>query len=172
MLPAAAFLGLAKSGFPFFSLSLFNLSKTVRDIKTSPRTSISISFLSFVMSLSGIEFMVLRFCVISSPTVPFPLVEPRMSSPSLYSRLTANPSIFNSTTYSYFSVNRVFAILLSNSLNSSSEYVFSRLNIGTECVTVGNPPTNSSPILCVGDVGVMSSGYLFSSSFNSLMSIS
>ena len=38
-LPAAAFLGLAKSGRPSISLILFNFLKPFLDINTSPRTS-------------------------------------------------------------------------------------------------------------------------------------
>ena len=44
--------------------------------------------------------MVRMFCVMSSPLVPSPRVEPTLSSPFSYTNSTPMPSILGSTTYS------------------------------------------------------------------------
>ena len=47
----------------------------------------------------GIVFIVFKFSVTSSPTVPLPLVAPRTNTPFLYSSAADSPSILVSTTY-------------------------------------------------------------------------
>jgi hypothetical protein len=69
-LPAAAFLGFAKSCSPFFALSMLIFSKSAFFITTSPRISIK----DFSSISSGIEKIVFALFVTSSPTVPSPLV--------------------------------------------------------------------------------------------------
>ena len=81
----------------------------------SPRTSISTSSFNF----SGITFIVLTLWVISSPTVPSPLVAALTNFPFSYNKDTDNPSIFSSHIYS--GVIPSFFILSSNVINSSSE---------------------------------------------------
>ena len=51
-------------------------------------------------SRSGIEPIVRRLCVTSSPISPLPRVAPRSNTPSRYSSEIASPSIFGSATYS------------------------------------------------------------------------
>ena len=69
-------------------------------MNTSPRTVI----VTFSVSSFGIFFIVFKFSVTSSPTSPFPLVEPLTNIPSLYSNDAVNPSIFVSTTKFLFSI--------------------------------------------------------------------
>ena len=72
--PDAAFLGLANlSG---------NFLKSEFLIKTSPLISISFGKFFYFISL-GISFIVLRFSVISSPSLPSPLDNPVMNLPFL-----------------------------------------------------------------------------------------
>ena len=92
--PAAAFLGFAKSGFPSSSWIALSFSKLFLGIYTSPRTINLGGALGIVI---GIENIVFRFSVTSSPTTPSPRVAPRINLPFSYSRATERPSIFGST---------------------------------------------------------------------------
>ena len=70
-------------------------------MKTSPRTSSnSIISLFSVLKDSGIEGMVLKLRVISSPVNPSPLVDPCESIPFLYTNSTPSPSSLGSATIS------------------------------------------------------------------------
>lgn len=64
---------------------------------TSPRTMSRGSFSGRVM---GMERMVRRFSVTSSPIRPSPRVAPRTNTPSRYSSATDRPSTLGSTLYS------------------------------------------------------------------------
>ena len=55
---------------------------------------------SFSGRVMGMERMVRRFSVTSSPTWPSPRVAPRTNTPSRYSRATDRPSTLGSTLYS------------------------------------------------------------------------
>ena len=92
--PAAAFLGLAKVFSPFSSNASFSAWKVFLGMNTSPRTMSRAGAPSNAM---GMERMVRRFSVTSSPTLPSPRVAPRTNRPSTYSRATDRPSIFGST---------------------------------------------------------------------------
>ena len=70
--PEAAFLG-------FANLSLI-LLKSLFSIKTSPRISISVGRLLNLIS-AGISFIVLKFSVISSPSLPSPRESPFSNFP-------------------------------------------------------------------------------------------
>ena len=58
---------------------------------------------AFCSSVRGIERMVFRFDVTSSPINPLPRVEPTENDPLVYSRDTDNPSILGSTIKTGFS---------------------------------------------------------------------
>ena len=91
--PAAAFLAFANNGSSKISRSSFIFSKSAVEMKTSPRTVISISFFNFC----GIVLIVLTFPVTSSPTCPLPLVAPSTKIPFSYFNAHDKPSIFVST---------------------------------------------------------------------------
>ena len=74
--PAAAFLGFTKSGSSSASLDLFSSSKLFRGMNTSPLTSKVLTPNFSIGIKSGIDLMVFKFSVISSPSFPFPLVVP------------------------------------------------------------------------------------------------
>ncbi len=71
--PAAALRGLAKRASPFSSRWRLSLWKTFFGMKTSPRT---MSRGSLSGSVMGMDLMVRRFSVTSSPTRPSPRVAP------------------------------------------------------------------------------------------------
>ena len=98
-LPAAQFLGLAKAVSLLANLSLFSNLKSVWLIKTSPLISISPGkYFEFIVF--GISLIVLRFSVISSPSMPSPLERPVAKIPFLYVKEAEIPSIFGSVLYS------------------------------------------------------------------------
>ncbi len=109
--PAAALRGFAKRDLPSASRSAFILSNASRERYTSPRTS-NRSIPSTVLTCSGMEPIVLRFAVISSPLTPSPRVAPRINTPSSYISDTPSPSILGSMAYSNGSSPRFFTILL------------------------------------------------------------
>ncbi len=74
-----------------------SLAKSGSDMYTSPRTSTSAGG-SSMSSFSGIDGIVRRLWVTSSPISPLPRVAPRSNKPSRYSSEIASPSIFGSTT--------------------------------------------------------------------------
>ena len=74
-------------------------AKTVLGMKTSPRTIRRAGAFSRVR---GMERMVFRFSVTSSPTLPSPRVAPRTNRPSTYSSATERPSILGSTEKAVF----------------------------------------------------------------------
>ena len=69
-------------------------SNTLRAMYTSPRTMRRGNFSGRVM---GMDRIVRRFSVTSSPTRPSPRVAPRTNTPSRYSSATERPSTFGST---------------------------------------------------------------------------
>ena len=83
-----------------------------------------------VGNFSGIEFIVFKFTVISSPCVPSPLVRPLIRFPFSYRRFTDAPSYFNSHQNSKSDIFKTFTILLNHKSSSSSEYVLSNEYIG------------------------------------------
>ncbi len=95
--PAAALRGFLKSFSPKSSCRWHSLSKSPSERNTSPRTSIKGT--GSVRRL-GMLWIVRRFSVTSSPVTPSPRVEPRVNTPSTYSKATESPSNFGSTTYS------------------------------------------------------------------------
>ena len=80
--------------------------------------------------------MVRILSVISSPTVPSPLVEARERTPFLYSTDTESPSILGSTTY--FGSEITSLTLRSKSRSSSNEKLSCRLSILTSWTTSEN----------------------------------
>ena len=157
--PAAALRGLAKRGFPACSCCAFSASNDARGMNTSPRT---ISRDGAPSSRIGMEWMVLRFSVTSSPMSPSPRVAPRAKTPSRYSSATESPSTFGSTEYSASgSSARTRA---SNSRSSSSENTSCKLSSGTACCTFWNALIASPPTRRVGLVGEAYCGYSFSRS--------
>ena len=66
---------------------------------TSPLISMFLGKSSKFIFL-GISAIVLRFSVITSPSLPSPLDKPKTKFPSLYVRDADIPSIFGSTEYS------------------------------------------------------------------------
>ena len=85
--PEAAFLG-------FANLS-FKLSKSLFRINTSPLISISCGK-SLASIFFGISFIVTKFEVISSPSLPSPLDNPNLSLPFKYVNEADIPSILGS----------------------------------------------------------------------------
>ena len=81
-LPAAAFLGFANTFSPFCVALKFKSSKSDLLINTSPLTSSkSGKECSDSFSLRGIDLIVLILEVMSSPSVPSPLVTPLVKIP-------------------------------------------------------------------------------------------
>ena len=74
--PAAAFLGFANKASLSSSLILLSSRKLLRGMNTSPRTSKKSIFSLPIGMVSGIDLMVLKLAVISSPSFPFPRVAP------------------------------------------------------------------------------------------------
>ena len=168
--PAAAFLALANRGSSIISLSAFIFSNSFVPMKTSPRTVMFMSSLSFF----GICAIVFKLSVTSSPIRPFPLVAPWTKIPFSYFKAVDKPSIFVSTTYfssSLFS-SATFLTLLSNSLSSSKEKISWRLWRGTSWVTCLNPSLTCPPTFWVSESFVISSGNSFSKAFNLFIIIS
>ena len=125
---------------------------------------------SFSGSTMGMDWIVRRFSVTSSPTRPSPRVAPRTNTPSRYSSATDRPSTFGSTLYSTCSsCSRTFS---SKSTTSASEKESCRLSSGTACVTGSNFVSAMPPTRCVGESGVISSGCSFSRFASSRWSIS
>ena len=118
--PEAAFLGLAKRGSPFNSLSLLILSNSFLGRKISPLTSNFSGIFPPLISI-GMFLMVLIFSVTTSPLLPSPLVTARINLPFSYTRLMATPSNFNSQKYSKSLCPSPFTTLSSKANNSSSE---------------------------------------------------
>ena len=142
----------------------FNAAKSFSDMYTSPRTSTSGGTPS---ACSGIEPIVRRLCVTSSPTSPLPRVAPRSRIPLRYTRLIARPSIFGSTTNSNLgrsipSRARWLRIRSTHARSSSSVRAFGSDSIGSRCVTFSSFPTGSAPTRWVGESGLANSGCSFS----------
>ncbi|KAF5034079.1 hypothetical protein DSECCO2_599950 [anaerobic digester metagenome] len=95
--PAAAFRGFLNGRSSFNSCWATTCAKLSSGIYTSPRTSKNGSGSG---RRFGMDLIVRRFSVTSSPTKPSPRVEPRTNTPSRYSSETESPSILGSTTYS------------------------------------------------------------------------
>ena len=113
--------------------------------------------------LSGIEPIVRRLCVTSSPTSPLPRVAPRTRTPFSYSSEIARPSIFGSATnvnsgFSMPSRARWLRMRSTQARSSSSERALASESIGSSCVTFVRFETGSPPTRCVGESGVRSSG--------------
>ena len=157
--PAAAFRGLANGGCPASSRCSLRAWNTFLGINTSPRT---MSRLGASSSTMGMERMVFRFSVTSSPTRPSPRVAPRMNFPSRYSSATDRPSTLGSTVYAPSGA--ASRTLASNSPSSSMEKTSCRLSRGTGCSTFSNWLIAWPPTRFVGDNGDASSGCRVSSS--------
>ena len=127
-LPAAAFLGLAKGGFPSLSLPAFSSLKSSNLIKASPRTSKK-EALPSPRSFRGMDGMAMAFSVMSSPSTPSPRVEAETRMPSSYTRSTASPSIFTSQLTSRSSALRAREVSSYQVLSSCLEKTSSRLSI-------------------------------------------
>ena len=97
---------------------------------TSPRTMSRGSFSGRVM---GMERMVRRFSVTSSPMRPSPRVAPRTNTPSRYSSATDRPSTLGSTLYS--ASGKVSRMWVRNSSTSPPSNTSCRLSRGTGCST-------------------------------------
>ena len=135
-------------------------------MNASPRTSTSTSSLS----LSGIDFMVLAFCVTFSPVTPSPLVPADINIPFSYFNTRVSPSILNSTTYLGFFVYSL--ILLSKSLSSPAVKALLSDIITLSCLIGSNLLRAFPPTLLLGESGVLSSGYLSSRLISCLIIIS
>ena len=158
--PAAALRGLAKRLSPLSSRSSLSRSKLFLGMNTSPRT---IREGRASGRRRGMEGMVFKFSVTSSPTWPSPRVAPRTKRPFSYSRATDRPSTLGSTSYSTPS-GRASRTRWSNSSSSSTENTSWRLSRGTRWCTSWKPSATLPPTRWVGESGVISSGYLASSS--------
>ena len=158
--PAAALRGLANRASPLSSRSALSCSKLFLGMNTSPRTMREGSASG---RRRGMEGMVLRFSVTSSPTWPSPRVAPRTKRPFSYSSATDNPSTLGSTSYSTPPV-RASWTRWPKSASSSKENTSWRLSRGTRWWTSAKPSATLPPTRWVGESGVISSGYLASSS--------
>ena len=127
----------------------------------SPRTSRSMS----ALSLRGSEPIVKTLFVMSSPTVPSPLVAAYLNTPFSYTSDTAKPSILSSHTYSVLPTS--FSTLWQNALISSSLNTSPKENIGVGCVIFLNSDITLVPTLDVGESSSFSSGYFSSNLINS-----
>ncbi len=127
--------------------------------------------MSFV-NLSGIDLIVFKFCVTSSPVKPSPRVEPRTNTPFSYSSETESPSIFISTTYSNSESPIALRMLLSKFSNSPLENAFAKLSITTLCVTVSKPASGLPPTRCEGELLETNNGFSLSSLMSSFISLS
>jgi hypothetical protein len=95
---------------------------------------------------SGIDLIVLRFWVTSSPISPSPRVAPRTNAPFSYTREIASPSIFGSVTYSMSSLPDSLRTRASHVRSSSGLRALASDSIGCRCLTGSNlssgfPPT-------------------------------
>ena len=93
--PEAAFLVLLYSSKSNFLRSLLNSSNDDLGKYTSPLIS-TISGGDLSNSFRGIDFIVFKLLVISSPILPSPLVEPCTKIPFSYLSEIARPSILSS----------------------------------------------------------------------------
>jgi len=96
--PAVAFRGLMNVFSPAAARRAFIALNSSRSMNASPRTSIAGGIFPFPLSTRGIERIVRRLLVISSPCVPSPRVAPWTSAPSRYFSAMATPSNFSSAT--------------------------------------------------------------------------
>ena len=90
---------------------------------------------------SGMFLNTFALFVITSPTVPFPLVTALSNSPFSYVRTIVSPSIFQES--------KVGCVPI-NALKTSLSLVLSNESIGDSCVSFGSTSTASYPTLTVG----------------------
>jgi len=116
----------------------------------------------------GIDGIVRKLTVTSSPISPSPRVAPRTNAPFSYVRLIARPSILGSSTNATGSpVSRRFAMSSAHLSSASSVVTFSSEPIALRCCTFWNFSDGGAPTRCVGESGVTSSGCSSSSATSS-----
>ena len=169
-LPAAALRALVNSRSPAAAWRRLRSSNAASGMKTSPRTSRS-SGIRLPFSRSGTGFSVRRFSVTSSPVRPSPRVAPTVKRPPSYCSDIASPSSFGSATKRK-GLGTSFATRVPHAKSSSRENALSSESIRTRCSTEENVETGRPPGRCVGESGVTSSGFAFSSARSSLTSAS
>src|SRR6476659_6612455 len=117
---------------------------------------------------SGIDGMVRRLTVTSSPIWPSPRVAPRTKRPFSYVRLIASPSIFGSSTNATGApLSRRLSTSAAHLTIASSVVTFSSEPIGVRCSTFWNFDEAGAPTRWVGESGVTSSGCFSSSATSS-----
>ena len=165
--------GFANVGVPASSNERFSFANSSRGMKTSPRTSRSSADASGPgLSTFGMERIVLRLAVMSSPIRPSPRVAPRTKRPRSYTRATPRPSIFGSQTYWNFAPGKARPRRVSNSRRSSGVVALSSESIATWCSTGLKRSVGVPPMRWVGLSPVTRSGHSASRVRSSRMSAS
>ena len=156
--PEAAFLVLLYSSRFNFLRSLLKSSNDDFGKYTSPLTS-TISGGDLSNSFRGIDFIVFKLLVISSPIFPSPLVEPCTKIPFSYLSEIARPSILSSQITSGDWIFNWLEILVNHFSICSLLKTLLKLNRGDKCSMFWKLVEGFIPTLCVGESKATREGF-------------
>src|SRR5207253_216467 len=118
-------------GVPASSRGRLSRANSSRGMNTSPRTSMTGTAARAPRRTIGMDRIVRRLGVMSSPTRPSPRVAPRTKRPASYRSAMPRPSILGSHTYVNAAPGRARLIRASNSRRSSGEVALSSESIAS-----------------------------------------